>query len=58
MDLVHITRAIAEMHAATRPVVGRRPERVAEHVSECDPLAEFEELGVDRKVAYSTDGST
>ena len=40
-DLVHATKAIVEMHAATRPVVGRRPERAAEHVPECDPLAQL-----------------
>ena len=50
-NLVQATEAIAEMHAATRPVAGRRPERVAAHVPECDPLSQSEELGVDRKVA-------
>ena len=30
-------------------VAGHRPDRVAEHVPECDPLTQFEELGVDRE---------
>ena len=30
-------------------MAGRRPDRVAEHVPECDPLTQFEELDVDRE---------
>ena len=30
-------------------MAGRRPDRAAEHVPECDPLTQFEELGVDRE---------
>ena len=35
--------------ASVGTVADRRPERVAEHVSECDPLVQTEELSVDRK---------
>ena len=35
--------------APVRTVAGRRPECVAAHVSECDPLAQIEELDVDRE---------
>ena len=34
---------------SVRTVAGRRPECVAEHVPECDPLTQFEELNVDRE---------
>ena len=43
---------------SVRTVADRRPECVTAHVPECDPLTQSEELGVDRKAAYSTDGST
>ena len=35
--------------ASVSAVAGRRPECVAAHVPECDPLTQSEELGVDRK---------
>ena len=34
---------------SVRTVAGRRPECVAAHVPECDPLTQSEELGVGRK---------
>ena len=35
--------------ASVSAVAGRRPECVAAHVPECNPLTQSEELGVDRK---------
>ena len=35
--------------ASVGTVADRRPERVAEHVPECDPLVQIKELDVDRK---------
>ena len=35
--------------APVKAMAGRHPERAGEHVPECDPLVQFEELVVDRE---------
>ena len=35
--------------APVNAMAGRHPERAGEHVPECDPLVQFEELVVDRE---------